>query len=99
MLGIAAAAVIGFMFLRKPYPHKRMVMDENNVMTEAVVVIQEQKFTTRELLTKILKLTINKRMRLLLPELIWTGISIAYFSGILVSMMSLCLAEVGDTTQ
>jgi MFS family permease len=42
------------------------------------------------------KLAINKRMLKLLPELAWTGISISYYSGILVDMMTTTLDNVGD---
>lgn len=42
---------------------------------------------------KILKLSNNKRMRFLIPEIFWTGISIAYYSGMLVEMMSASIAD------
>jgi hypothetical protein len=45
----------------------------------------------------VFKLAISKRMLPLLPELIWTGISLAYFSGILVEMMSSCLNDYGHS--
>eukprot|EP00347_Sterkiella_histriomuscorum_P000222 403376714 len=36
----------------------------------------------------VLNLTISKRMRLMLPLCFWTGISIAYYSGLLVCMLT-----------
>lgn len=41
------------------------------------------------------KLTCDRRFMYLLPQLAWTGISIAYYSGILVQMMSATLG--GDS--
>jgi MFS family permease len=46
----------------------------------------------------VLRLAINRRMLLLLPELAFTGISISYYSGILVEMMSLTLYETSGNT-
>ena len=43
----------------------------------------------------VIQLSFNKRMMFLMPEILWTGISIAYFSGILVSMMTLSMADNG----
>ena len=44
-------------------------------------------------LKKVFNLAISKRMRTLMPELVWTGISIAFYSGVLVGMMSLQLSQ------
>jgi hypothetical protein len=47
-------------------------------------------------LIAVLRLSITKRMLVLMPEILWCGISIAYYSGMLVLIMSDSLAKVGD---
>lgn len=47
-------------------------------------------------LKMVLQLTVTKRMLVLMPEILWCGISIAYYSGMLVLIMSDSLEEVGD---
>jgi hypothetical protein len=47
-------------------------------------------------LKAVLRLAITKRMLVLMPEILWCGISIAYYSGMLVLIMSDSLMQVGD---
>jgi hypothetical protein len=44
----------------------------------------------------VFKFSVTKRMRILLPEILWCGVSIAYYSAMLVLMISDTLASVGD---
>ncbi len=44
----------------------------------------------------VLRLSVTKRMLVLMPEILWCGISIAYYSGMLVLIMSDTLEQVGD---
>jgi hypothetical protein len=37
---------------------------------------------------RVIKLLISKRMRYLLPEMAWTGISLAVYTGLLIPMIS-----------
>lgn len=41
----------------------------------------------------------SKRMRLMLPEIAWSGVSIAYYAGMLVFMMTKTLEPVEKDTQ
>jgi hypothetical protein len=50
----------------------------------------------KENLMAVLRLSVTKRMLVLMPEILWCGISIAYYSGMLVLIMSDSLEEVGD---
>ncbi len=52
--------------------------------------------TVKDNVSSVFKLAFHRRMRMLMPEILWTGISVAYYSGILVTMMSLVLKDVGD---
>lgn len=47
-----------------------------------------QKISIKEGVISILKLTVSKRMRLMLPLCFWTGISISYYSGLIVCMLT-----------
>jgi hypothetical protein len=47
-------------------------------------------------LVAVCKFSVTKRMRILLPEILWCGVSIAYYSAMLILMISDTLAAVGD---
>ena len=42
----------------------------------------------KESLVEVLNLVVDKRMLILLPQILWTGISISYYSGILAVIIS-----------
>ena len=50
----------------------------------------------KENLKAVLKLAVTKRMLVCMPEILWCGISIAYYSGMLVLIMSDSLLQIGD---
>lgn len=50
-------------------------------------------------MTSVLKMTFSKRMRLMLPLCFWTGISIAYYSGLLVCMLTDTLPNEASNVQ
>lgn len=47
-----------------------------------------EQMTVMQRTASIWRMAINKRMLVFLPQLLWTGVSIAYYSGILVSVIS-----------
>lgn len=48
----------------------------------------EVALTMGERFKSIMRMATNKRMLWFLPQLLWTGVSIAYYSGILVTVIS-----------
>lgn len=44
-------------------------------------------------ITSVIALALSKRMRMLIPMCIWTGLSIAFYSGILVSMLTATMPD------
>jgi hypothetical protein len=49
---------------------------------------QGEKVTIKGVLASMWKLAKDSRFRYMIPQFLWTGISIAYYSGILVYMMA-----------
>lgn len=49
--------------------------------------------SVREDMKSIIKMGKSKRMRRLMPQLLWTGISIAYYSSCLVPMITDTISE------
>ena len=50
----------------------------------------------REELRSLLFMGLSHRMRLLLPQLFWTGISIAFYSSALTPMITDTISSLGD---
>lgn len=48
----------------------------------------EENASVKEILSRMWKLAKDSRFRYMIPQFLWTGVSISYYSGILVYMMA-----------
>ena len=85
MGGIMIFALFGFLIIKKP----RIYEEEMSVdqITDIRSSVNEEKETFLQVTMNVLKLMVSKKMMLLNMQLIWTGASIAYWSGILTPIM------------
>ncbi|CDW77194.1 major facilitator superfamily protein [Stylonychia lemnae] len=71
----------------------------NQQKGESRYSLQTKKLTLKQAVASMWKFFYNKRFLVLAPQLFWTGISIAYYSGNLVEMMSDSLQKDGKDDQ
>ena len=80
MLVICSVSTALLWFLREP-------VSLNSKSLYEPIEINAPAPTVRQGVRKLLDLLFNRRFMWILPQTIWTGISIAYFSGNLVEML------------
>ena len=100
MSSITLLSCLIFMFMKHPMPHTVSLpndkyqydkVDTTMTSTPDISILNLNETASGSILGDIgsvIKLTFSKRMRTLLPLCFWTGISIAFYSGVLVSMIA-----------
>jgi hypothetical protein len=103
MFVICALAIVLLFFLRPPViQHYHHVMEIDQLIqntainpsdrTDSLVIRTQQqaieKMSLKEVCFSLWTLATDKRFRYFAPQLFWTGISIAFFSGNLVELMA-----------
>jgi len=94
MTGVTVISTLAFTFMRLPLPHyapSLMISDLNETAIEDVethLEDTEPELTTWNNITEVVKLALSRRMLKLIPICAWTGVSIAFYSGVLVSMLT-----------
>jgi hypothetical protein len=96
MLGIGIVSTALLFFLKEP------VVNHGNPLQKSIIEAQKshmgshiqgpaevktEKPSLKEGLLKLWRLSLDKRFMRIIPQTVWTGCSIAYFSGNLVQML------------
>jgi len=78
---LLAAAAIALFFGLRPPPRKKVVKSRLSLQQSCLAMA---------------RLTVDSRFRLLVPQLLWTGVSISYFSGLLLTLLTLSTPSLRD---
>lgn len=105
MAAIAAVATLSFLFLRRPRPvgltfgfESLRLVDDTMDQTQSSSQLHLSTLTTvqptfTEDIKGVLVLLVSKKMLPLIPQLCWTGVSIAVYTGILLPIITDTLPE------
>lgn len=94
MTGVTVISTLAFTFMKLPLPHYAaalMISDLNETSIEDVethLEDTEPESSTWDDITEVVSLAMSRRMLKLIPICAWTGVSIAFYSGVLVSILT-----------
>lgn len=89
MFGIALGSALLLFLLKEPVVHHENLHQENthNERMSMISDGETPRVTLKDAVRKIWNLNRDRRFHWIIPQTLWTGASIAYFSGNLVEMI------------
>ena len=94
MTGVTVVSTFAFTVMKLPLPHHAPAL-MSSALNETAIEEDEtqleepdQASTTWSDISEVVRLALSRRMLKLIPICAWTGVSIAFYSGVLVSMLT-----------